>query len=404
MPTSRRIALTVDLLTQGLSIDLWIYYMGRHKLEMSTFAHDGRKRALWLRRFVVWQTICLHKLAQFKRRDFARCTMDDEQLALFLSAKPVEYLTGRKFPDWKNVRLSRSIPVTEDGGFSHDYIEKLSRAIADYQAELKAKSAEDLMKLYQEEKVKETQDYQAKAEREERQRFFSQPSAKADFVHWSKATYWTLEEAVALSFGKNPEVVTWKRVQEFINVSPFAKRYAQVRDLALRAKSFNQLYDPVLPGIFLAWVRRTEIEVPTELMEQVEKRGIVVADWKDNYDKVKEERDMLLADRDKIAGIAKRLIQERDELKDKVAELDSLAWEGFDPDSDVYPSELDIAMQAWRAITNRPHADLTAKEQIENWLNQNYPDRRTLSQEARQRIAVICNWEKSGGRPRSGKK
>lgn len=34
-------------------MDLWIYYMGRRKLEMSIFAQDERQRALWLRRFVV---------------------------------------------------------------------------------------------------------------------------------------------------------------------------------------------------------------------------------------------------------------------------------------------------------------------------------------------------------------
>lgn len=119
-----------------------------------------------------------------------------------------------------------------------------------------------------------------------------------------------------------------------------------------------------------------------------------------NYDKLKEQFDVLLADRDKVADICRRLIQERDELKDRVVELDSLAWEGFDPDSATYPTELDIAMQVWRAVMNRPSEDLTAKAQIGNWLNQNYPDRKTLSQEARERIAVICNWEKAGGRRR----
>lgn len=330
--------------------------------------------------------------------------MDNEQLASFLSVGPIEYLTRRKFPDWKAVQIHPSLSNMGRGGVPHDYRVTRLQEIQTYQAELKAKSADDLRVLYQQERAKEAQEHQAKAEREERQRFFSQPSAKADFVHWSKAAHWTLEEAIALSFGKNPEVVTLRRVQELINVSDFAKRYAQIRDLALRAKAWNQLYDPVLPGIFLAWARRTEIEVPAELIEQVEKRGVVIADWKDNFEKLKEQFDILLSDRDKLGDICKRLIQERDELKGKIVELDDLAWEGFDPDSDTYPSELDFAMQAWRAVTNRPEADLTVKAQIESWLNQNYPDRRTLSQEARERIAVICNWAKSGGRRRSEKK
>lgn len=326
--------------------------------------------------------------------------MDKEHLDFLLASKPVEYLVGRKFPDWKTVRKSASIPNFGPGGIPHDYQAKRLEEIKAYQAELGAKSPEDLMVLYQEEKAKEAKEYQEKAEREEKQRFFNQPSAKADFEHWSKAVYWSLDEAIALIFGKNPETVTWKRVQEFTNISAFARQFAKVRDLARRAKDFNQLYDPVLPGIFLAWARRSEIDVPKELLEQIEKRGVVVADWKDNYDKLKEQFDLLLVDRDKLADICKRLIQERDGLKGKVAELESLAWEGFDPESNVYPEELDIAMQAWRAVTTRPDPKMTAKEQIDRWVNKNYPK---LSKEARTRISVVGNWEKAGGRRRSEK-
>lgn len=326
--------------------------------------------------------------------------MDEEKLNFLLTAKPFEYLIGRKFPDWKAIKTPPPLTGFGRGGISSDYREKRLLEIEAYQKELKTHPVNDLLALYHAEKAKESQEYRAKAELEEQKRFFNQPSAKADFGHWSKAAHWTLDEAIALSFGKNPQIVTWDRVKELTNISPFAQRYAQIRDLAHRAMAWKQLYDPVLPGIFLAWARRSEIDVSQELLEQIEKRGIVVADWKDNYDKLKEQFDVLLADRDKVADICRRLIQERDELKDRVVELDSLAWEGFDPDSATYPTELDIAMQVWRAVTNRPHADLTAKAQIENWLNQNYPDRKTLSQEARERIAVICNWEKAGGRRR----
>jgi hypothetical protein len=35
--------------------------------------------------------------------------------------------------------------------------------------------------------------------------FFNQPDAVADYDHWSKTAHWTLDEAIALSFGKAPE-------------------------------------------------------------------------------------------------------------------------------------------------------------------------------------------------------
>jgi hypothetical protein len=59
--------------------------------------------------------------------------------------------------------------------------------------------------------------------------------------------------------------------------SSFVAQYARRRDLALRAKSWEQLFDPLLPGIFLAWAKRTDTP---ELIEAVERRGVQVADWK----------------------------------------------------------------------------------------------------------------------------
>src|SRR6185436_9706811 len=92
-------------------------------------------------------------------------------------------------------------------------------------------------------------------EQEEQALFFHQPWANADFSHWSKAAHWTLDEAIALSFGKAPEHVTWEKVKSVAVISPFAGQYARRRDLALRAMHWKQLFDPVLPGIFLAWAK-----------------------------------------------------------------------------------------------------------------------------------------------------
>lgn len=61
-------------------------------------------------------------------------------------------------------------------------------------------------------------------------------------------------------------------------------QYARRRDLALRAKAWEQVFDPMLPGIFLAWAKRTDIDVPAELVAAVEKRGVQITDWKALYD------------------------------------------------------------------------------------------------------------------------
>jgi len=325
-------------------------------------------------------------------------------------SEPVEYLTRRKFPQYPHVEALHDFPQfssASSGDMSRENRKNVIKDIESYKSELRAKPPEELRALYRQEQEKERQERETKAERDEQQRFFNLPNAKADFTHWSKAAHWTLDEAVALSFGKAPEVVKWEHVKEFIHISRFAGKYGRVRDLTLRAKKWKQLYDPVLPGIFLAWARRMEVEVPSELVVQVEARGIVIADWKDMFDKLKEQYDeyraaaetLFTANEEKIAELSQEcdaMHLDARQRESRISGLEEAAWE-FDPDSDTYPCELDIALLAWRTATNQRDSSKTAKEQIHEWLETYYRD---LSKEAKERIAVVCNWEKGGGRRR----
>lgn len=72
-------------------------------------------------------------------------------------------------------------------------------------------------------------------------------------------------------------------------------------------------------------------------------------------------------------------------------------WQGFDPDDEKYPEELDIALQAWRAVRNNP-TQAPAKVKLTEWLRQSGYE---LSTNAITRIATVCNWEKEGGRPKA---
>lgn len=71
------------------------------------------------------------------------------------------------------------------------------------------------------------------------------------------------------------------------------------------------------------------------------------------------------------------------------------AWDGFDEDSEFYPQELDIANLAWRAVTKNLGEAGAPKERLRRWLDTHYPN---LSEEAKDRIAKVCNWNKRGGR------
>lgn len=67
-----------------------------------------------------------------------------------------------------------------------------------------------------------------------------------------------------------------------------------------------------------------------------------------------------------------------------------------DPDHENWPPELDVAILAWRAVSNG-WGDSTEnpKERLVGWLRMHYPD---LSEEQFKRISTVANWHKTPGR------
>ncbi len=230
-----------------------------------------------------------------------------------LTPDPIDYLLRRKF----------GFPTVDDPGLAYPSTEALVSKLGEAQrqaydtckAALEIKKPEEIRALFEAERAKYRPQEKTNVDPQEQRRFFNLPAAAADFKHWSKAAHWTLDEAVALSFGKAPEVVNWKSVEPYEDVSPFAKRYRQVRDLALRAAQWQQLFDPMLPGIFLAWAERADIAVPPELVAAVKARGVQVADWKTLY-------DQLLARHKELAKLNSATIEQQ---RLTIAELNELS-------------------------------------------------------------------------------
>jgi hypothetical protein len=196
----------------------------------------------------------------------------------------VEYLVLRRFPSARAIEFPPSINAGR--GRHSGASAETRKALADYRSELAGLSLQELIARYNAEQQRNYEEIAAKAEKDERERFFNQPYVAANFIHWSKMAHWTQDEAVALSFGKAPEHVNWQAISKYLQLSQFAVQYQQRRELAMRAAQWKQLYDPVLPGIFLAWAKGLEIEVPAALVEAVQKRG-PIRDWKSLYDELK---------------------------------------------------------------------------------------------------------------------
>ena len=209
-------------------------------------------------------------------------------MTLVPNNKMIEYLVSRKFG-----HISKAPPPINSGVANQKMHNEFIAKVDGYKTELSAMKYQDLANQYEQAKAKELEALKLKAGLEEQSRFFNQPYSNADFVHWSKAAHWSIDEAVALSFGKAPNIVNWGKVQPLTSVSKFALDYASRRDLALRALPWKKLYDPVLPSIFLSWAKELQLEIPVELIAEVEKMGGYAINWFEKYQELKKENSEL---------------------------------------------------------------------------------------------------------------
>lgn len=163
-------------------------------------------------------------------------------------------------------------------------IMKRENEASTYRDQLLTATEERIEALVIDERKKEADEIRARIEAEEMSRFFHQPRATADYRHYCKLANWTLDEAIALSLCKNPNVVNWKSVSSFVQVSPFAKEYEKRRDITARAKWAGQLFDPVMPGILLRWAKTKFEPIPAELLGAALDNGISLRGWQDLYE------------------------------------------------------------------------------------------------------------------------
>ena len=65
-------------------------------------------------------------------------------------------------------------------------------------------------------KAAEIEKFRLKLEADEKARAFNQPHAAANFTYWAQMSYWSIDEAVALSFGRSPTAASWKAIEPLI--------------------------------------------------------------------------------------------------------------------------------------------------------------------------------------------
>jgi hypothetical protein len=170
----------------------------------------------------------------------------------------IDYLIELEYPDhgWE--------PENE---YQVEMRRDLDRKIETYRGWLEKLDPEDL-NAFAESKETHARDERRRkeVEWEESQRFFNLPNAKADFEVWSLMVTWDLDQTTALILNKEPSMVRWDEVQDHVQVSRFAKQYAQVRAFLAGAN----LQFPVRPTVFLAFAQARRVHVPEELFERLQ--------------------------------------------------------------------------------------------------------------------------------------
>lgn len=248
----------------------------------------------------------------------------------------IDKLVHWEFPELHQFRADRflkGIPYTHQ---EKEELKALQIKAEQYRLQLQDLPHVEIQALYAKAKRANDVRIQINSEHREKNRFFNLPESEADFDFWSKTAHWTLDEACALSFGKDPNKVSWKNIEPYTKIcytsnppeqpSYLAIEYQKRRELMRRAKIWQQLYDPIIPALFIGWMKQSDLYFPEELEKLVIARGGKVGSWKiayDNlektnnanveaYNRLKSEAEAQLAEaREIIANLTK----ERDDLK-----------------------------------------------------------------------------------------
>jgi hypothetical protein len=212
----------------------------------------------------------------------------------------IEFLVGLKFPALGNRQGSSS---------SRRKVRTLENILAEqYVASLKKLPDTELDTRYQ----TAVDGILAEADRREAARPFNQPNARADVSRWAKMAYWTPDEAVALSLGRDPKFANWETLQQLVQASRFAYRYTAQREIVMRAKTTGQLREKTAPSDFLEWAERMQFPVPDNLIEAVKALGPSTVDWKKLFEQSQSKVEALT---DQIEGL------ERDKSRAKTERL-----------------------------------------------------------------------------------
>ena len=145
-----------------------------------------------------------------------------------------------------------------------------------YHSRLLAMPDSELFSLY----LTHYNERRAKLEREHWSNVPPATAAPETYDHWSKAAYWSADEAAALLVARNPSELTRETAEKSREQSSVLRSFLAVRDLIERSLKAGQIDEKKEPNNYVEWAKRNGINIPAGLEEAVVAQGHRVADWK----------------------------------------------------------------------------------------------------------------------------
>jgi len=173
----------------------------------------------------------------------------------------IDELTKRLFPAKATVLARAELLTNANRNQAVAYIEECKA----FEEELRFLSESALIALFEDEMELDRQLQSEKAQSEEKNRFFHDRSARADYGHWIGREAWTVDEATALLLGKSPEVVNWPTINPLVYKSPFARRYEMLRKDIRAAREAGQIRPADSPAGFIRYAKAAGFVLPADL-------------------------------------------------------------------------------------------------------------------------------------------
>lgn len=112
----------------------------------------------------------------------------------------------------------------------------------------------------------------AKGLAHDRERFFNGPAAGADFAYWCSVPLWAPEEAVALSLGKDPNVVNRATLADLApDTSPFASEFHRRLTVVQRSIEAKNLAERVAPAMLVEMMIELGWKFPSQFPDMAQR-------------------------------------------------------------------------------------------------------------------------------------